>query len=111
MHSLRVLSLCGAMIASLVASATAASEDGNALYRARCAQCHGKTGMGKASMKAPSLVSPEVKEMSDEALRKMIQQRTNGEMERKSAHTTMKKRLTADQVSDLVLHIRHMQGK
>lgn len=110
MHSLRVLNLFCAVLVSLCAVA-GASEDGGSLYKARCAQCHGRNGQGKTSRKAPSLVSAEVKGMSDEALRDMIQQRTNGEMERKSSHTTMKKRLSAGQVADLVSHIRKMQGR
>lgn len=104
----RVVAL-GAILLSLCAVAAADSDGGGALYKTRCAQCHGKNGEGKSDIKAPSLVSAEVKNMSDSALAVMIQQRTNGEMERKSAHTTMKKRLTADQVTELVSHIRKLQ--
>lgn len=91
--------------------AVADSNSGEALYKARCAQCHGRSGEGKIGRKAPSLVSAEVKSMSDGALKDVIQQRTNGEMERRSAHTAMKKRLSGEQVTELVSHIRKLQNQ
>ncbi|HTS56437.1 MAG TPA: cytochrome c [Terriglobales bacterium] len=41
-----VLSLC---------TVTWAAEDGQALYKAKCASCHGANGEGKPSMKAPPI--------------------------------------------------------
>jgi mono/diheme cytochrome c family protein len=87
-----------------------AADAGGALYRQRCALCHGKNGEGRTGIKAPSLVSPKVRKMSDEDLRAVISQRTNGEMEKDSSHTLLKKRLTADQVGAIVSYIREMQS-
>jgi mono/diheme cytochrome c family protein len=87
------------------------ADTGESLYQARCAECHGKSGQGKRRMKAPSLVSAEMTKMSDDQLKAVIQQRANGEMERKSTHTELKKRLTAEQVSDLIAYMRKMQGR
>jgi hypothetical protein len=62
-------------------------------------------------MKAPSLVSDEVRRLSDDELKGMIVQRTNGEMERKSAHAQLKKRLNQEQVGELVGYLRRMRSR
>jgi mono/diheme cytochrome c family protein len=105
--------LCGLLLAMLSLSAprSFAADAGRALYRERCAQCHGKKGEGRKGIKAPSLVSAKVEKMSDDDLKAMISQRTNGEIEKDSAHTFLKKRLTADQVGEIVAYIREMQSK
>ncbi len=104
---------CGLLLAMLSLSAykSFAADAGGALYRERCAQCHGKNGAGRTGKKAPSLVSAKVRKMSDDDLRAVISQRTNGEMEKDSAHTLLKKRLTADQVGEIAGYIREMQSK
>jgi mono/diheme cytochrome c family protein len=88
-----------------------AQDAGKDLYQARCAECHGKNGEGKSGVKAANLMSAKVKSMSDDELKQVISQRTNGEMEKKSSHTLLKKRLTADQVAAVVAHIRTMQNR
>jgi mono/diheme cytochrome c family protein len=104
---------CGLLLAMLSLSAprSFAADTGGALYRERCAQCHGKNGEGRAGIKAPSLVSAKARKMSDDDLKAVISQRTNGEMEKDSSHTLLKKRLTADQVGEIVGYIREMQSK
>jgi mono/diheme cytochrome c family protein len=53
MNHKRLLSL-GAVI--LIALATSwAADDGAALYKTKCAGCHGADGAGKPAMKAPAL--------------------------------------------------------
>lgn len=91
------------------AAVVAASNSGRMLYRSKCASCHGRRGQGNARMKAPALVSAEIRDMSDDQLKQIILQRTNGEMERKSSHARLKRRLNAREVSDLKEHIRRMQ--
>jgi len=81
------------------------------LYQAKCSQCHGKSGEGKPSMKAPSLVSIDAKKMSDNEIREFIETRANGEMDRNSSHTFLKKRLTEDQVNQIIVDIRKMQER
>ena len=86
-----------------------AADDGASLYKAKCASCHVKKGEGNRSAKAPSLVSDEVKSMSDDRIRDLVASRANGEMEKKPTHTSVKKRLTADQMNAVVAHIRELQ--
>ena len=86
-----------------------AADDGASLYKAKCASCHGEGGKGKPSAKAPSLLSDKVKNMSDDNIRDLIASRANGEMEKKPIHTSIKKRMTADQMTAVVAHIRELQ--
>jgi cytochrome c553 len=79
------------------------AEDGAALYKAKCAMCHGPDGAGKPAAKIPSLVSDEAKKKSDDDLAKVIQ--TNPK------HAAVAKALTADQVKALVATIRDLQKK
>src|SRR5271170_513773 len=49
-----------------------AAEDGAALFKSKCAVCHGPNAEGKPALKAPSLVSDEAKKKSDEELTDMV---------------------------------------
>jgi cytochrome c553 len=96
-------------ISILVSCLAFAADDGARLFQARCASCHGASGKGKPSAKAPSLLSNKVKSMSDDSIRDLIASRANGEMEKKPVHTSIKKRLTADQMNAVVAHLRELQ--
>jgi cytochrome c553 len=96
--------------ASLFSLAFATDKTTN-LYQAKCSQCHGKSGEGKPSIKAPSLVSIDAKKMSDNEIREFIVTRANGEMDRNSSHTFLKKRLTENQVNQIIADIRKMQER
>jgi len=48
------------------------AEDGAALYKAKCAMCHGPDGAGKPAAKIPSLISDEAKKKSDADLTKAV---------------------------------------
>jgi mono/diheme cytochrome c family protein len=87
---------------------TRAAEDGAALFKSKCAVCHGADATGKAALKAPSLVSDEAKKMSDEDLTDRI---ANGGKEKKAAHAFSKKGVTSDQIKALVSYIRELQKK
>jgi mono/diheme cytochrome c family protein len=114
MKLLRTVAVRGGLLLAMLSSfapRSFAADASGALYRERCAQCHGKNGDGRKGIKAQSLVSAKVRKMSDDDLKAVISQRTNGEMEKDSAHTFLKKRLTADQVGEIVGYIREMQSK
>jgi mono/diheme cytochrome c family protein len=84
------------------------AEDGAALYKTKCAACHGADGAGKPAAKIPSLVSDDVKKKSDADLTDMI---ANGGPNKKAMHAFASKGMTADQVKALVAAIRDMQKK
>ena len=78
-----------------------AGDDGGALYKAKCAACHGADGAGKPAAKIPSLVSSDAKALSDEAMGKAVTE--------KPKHAGVAKALTPDQVKMVVAYIRSIQ--
>ena len=85
-----------------------AADDGSALYKTKCAACHGADLAGKPAAKAPSLISDESKKESDADLTDMI---ANGGKEKKAMHAFANKGVTPDQVKMIVSYIRDAQKK
>jgi mono/diheme cytochrome c family protein len=85
-----------------------AAEDGAALFKAKCAPCHGADATGKPAVKAPSLVSADAKKLTDDELTDAI---ANGGKDKKAAHAFSKKGVTPDQVKALITYIRDLQKK
>lgn len=85
-----------------------AADDGAAVYKAKCAACHGADLAGKPAAKAPSLISDEAKKSSDADLTEMI---ANGGKEKKAMHAFGNKGVTPDQVKMVVSYIREAQKK
>lgn len=78
------------------------AQTGEALYKARCAGCHGvdgkaETAMGK-TMKIPSFASPDVQKMTDSDLANII--------EKGKGRMPAYKTLTPEQVQSLVAYVR-----
>ena len=84
------------------------ADDGAAIYKTKCAACHGADGAGKPAAKIPSLVSDDAKKASDATLTDMI---ANGGPNKKATHAFASKGLTPDQIKALVSAIRDMQKK
>ena len=85
-----------------------AADDGAALYKTKCAACHGADLAGKPAAKAPSLISDESKKESDADLTDMI---AHGGKEKKAMHAFANKGVTPDQVKMIVSYIRDAQKK
>jgi mono/diheme cytochrome c family protein len=84
------------------------AEDGGGLYKAKCAMCHGADGAGKPAAKIPSLISDEVKKMSDDDVADAI---AKGGKNKKATHAFETKGVTPDQVKMLVSYIRDLGKK
>jgi|SRR6516162_4455053 mono/diheme cytochrome c family protein len=52
---LLIANVIGAGLLLAVPAAALGAEDGAALYKTKCASCHGASGEGKAAVKAPAL--------------------------------------------------------
>ena len=85
-----------------------AADDGVAIYKTKCAACHGADLAGKPAAKIPSLVSDDAKKASDADLTDMV---ANGGKDKKASHAFQAKGLTADQIKMVVEYIRGEQKK
>jgi len=85
-----------------------AADDGGAIYKAKCAACHGADLAGKPAAKIPSLVGDDAKKASDADLTDMI---ANGGKDKKAMHAFSGKGVTPDQVKMVVDYIRTEQKK
>ena len=84
------------------------AEDGAAIFKAKCAACHGADGAGKPAAKIPSLVSDEAKKLSDSDLTDFI---ANGGPSKKPMHAFASKGLSADGIKAVVSAVRDLQKK
>jgi len=85
-----------------------AGDDGAAIYKTKCAACHGVDGAGKPAAKIPSLVSDDTKKASDADLTDAI---ANGGKDKKASHAFSAKGLTPDQVKMVIAYVRDIQKK
>jgi len=85
----------------LIPNLSWAAEDGAAVYKAKCAACHGADAAGKPAAKIPSLIGIEAKKASDVDLEKAVTE--------KPKHAGVAKALTPDQVQAVVAYIRTLQ--
>lgn len=84
------------------------AEDGGAIYKAKCAICHGADGAGKPAAKIPSLISDEAKAKSDADLTDFV---ANGGPSKKASHAFAAKGLSPEQIKDVVATVRGLQKK
>jgi len=106
-HAILILMVAGVFFI-LTPKTVRPVDDGAALFKTKCAPCHGADGTGKPAIKAPSLVSDAAKKKSSAELTDAI---SNGGKDKKPAHTFSQKGLTPDQIKSLVSYIREMQKK
>ncbi len=85
-----------------------AAPDGAAIYKAKCAMCHGADGKGQTTMgknlKIKDLGSEEVQKMKNEELNKII---TDG----KGKMPAYKDKLDQAQIDAVIAHIRSFAPK
>lgn len=91
--------LAGTNAHSLPAKADMAGAQ--AIFKAKCAVCHGAEGKGKAAMKTPDFTSADVQNKSDADLSGSI---TNGKGKMPGYKT-----MTPEQVKDMVAFIRSLK--
>lgn len=90
----------GKLALAIVLFSTASfAASGADLWKSKCASCHGANGEGKAAMKTTDLGLPATQNQTDAQLNATI---TNG----KNKMPEYKSKLTADEITSLVQHIR-----
>jgi len=77
-----------------------AAGDGAALYKKRCAGCHGAQGEGKAAMKSPSLKTTKMD------ANQITERLAKGDSSRKSLHNKAISGLTAEQAKAIADHVK-----
>lgn len=101
---LGMLTLVAALFAGtclLSSQVKADTASGEAMFKAKCAGCHGADGKGKEAMKTQDMSSADVQKLSDPDLTAII----TGGKGKMPAYKT----LSADQVKDLVSYIRSLK--
>jgi mono/diheme cytochrome c family protein len=104
----RLVSTVAAVILAAALPAFAAAPDGAALYKAKCAMCHGADGSGQTpvgkSMKVRDLRSPEVQKKTDIELTKLI---SGG----KGKMPAFGQKLTTAEIQSIIAQIRTLSSK
>lgn len=105
MRQLLIRTLMFSAILSVAALGAFAQDDAAALYKSKCAVCHGADGKGSAAgqkMGVKDFQSPEVAKISDE---EMFEITKNG----KNKMPKYAGKLTDDQIKGLVKYIRSLK--
>jgi mono/diheme cytochrome c family protein len=108
MTKIAVLVLTIAVALFILIPSLSWAEDGAAIFKAKCAVCHGPDGAGKPAAKIPSLVSDEAKKLSDNELTDFV---ANGGPSKKPSHAFASKGLTQDQIKAVTEAVRDLQKK
>lgn len=99
-------SLAVLVLLALAIVPTALAEDGAALFKAKCAMCHGQTGDGQTTMgknmKLRDLGSADVQKQTDAELTKIT---TDG----KNKMPAYKGKLSDAEIAAVVKHIRSLK--
>jgi mono/diheme cytochrome c family protein len=89
-----------AVLLSMGSLASWAAEDGAALYKKRCAGCHGANGEGKPAMKAPALKGTKME--TDQ----IVQHLMKGEPDSKPPHNKGMSGMSEDQAKAIADYIK-----
>ena len=90
MKKLFAVMLFTALVLFLMVPSLSWADDAAAVYKAKCAMCHGPDGKGKANI--PDLTSDKVKKMSDAQIEDFI---ANGGPQKKATHAFASKGVDA----------------
>ena len=92
-----------AFLLPMAALASWAAEDGAALYKKKCAGCHGANGEGKPAMKAPALKGTKME--ADQ----IVQHLMKGEPDSKPPHNKGMSGVTEDQAKAIADYVKSLK--
>ncbi len=90
------------LVFALLSNFTWAAEDGAALYKSKCAMCHGPDGAGKEG-KVPALKGTS---LTQEQIVGVLQK---GAADKKAPHNAAFKGLTEDQAKAIAAYVKSMK--
>jgi len=80
-----------------------AADNGSALYKKRCAGCHGANGQGKPAAKAPALKGTPIE------VDQLTKQILNGESTSKGVHKKGFSRINDEQASAIAQYVKSLR--
>src|SRR5215470_10622110 len=80
-----------------------AAADGAALYKSKCAGCHGANGEGKPAVKAPALKGTQMDASQ------VVQNLTKGDPKNKAPHNKAIKGLTEEEATSLAEYVKSLK--
>ena len=83
----------------LFVSTTSLAQDGAALFKSRCAGCHGQNGEGKPAVKAPAMKDTKLSGSE------LVHYITNGDSQHKAPHNKGISRVTEEQAKAIADYI------
>jgi len=89
-----------AVVVAMTTGAMLAADDGAAIYKAKCAMCHGPNGEGKMG---PKLVGTSMSEAQ------IVDQLTKGAAGKKAPHTKPISGLTDDQAKAVAAYVKSLK--
>ena len=92
-----------AVLLMMAPLASWAAEDGAALYKTKCAGCHGANGEGKPTMKAPALKGTKLE--ADQ----IVQHITKGEPDSKPPHNKGMSGVSEEQAKAIADYIKTLK--
>jgi cytochrome c len=92
-----------AVVLIVVSTASLAAEDGAALYKSKCAACHGTNGNGKSAMKAPALKGTQLD------VDQILQHITKGEAVSKAPHNKGIAGISDDQAKAIAEFVKSLK--
>ncbi len=106
---MKIRSFFAILAVALILSPALFAEDAPAMFKNKCAMCHGPDGTANTSMgkklNIRSFALPDVQKQTDEQLSQIIQKGKNGKM------PPFEKKLNADQTKTLVAVVRSFAKK
>jgi mono/diheme cytochrome c family protein len=101
MNGKRLITAATILLFSLTAAW--AADDGAALYKKRCAGCHGASGEGKPAMKAPAIKGTTMD------VDQLVQHITKGESASKAPHNKGMSGLKEEQAKSIAEYVKTLQ--
>ena len=97
----RVVNLVALVL--IVSAGSSAAQDGAALYKAKCAGCHGADGSGKPAIKAPALKGTKMEASQ------IAEHLTKGEASSKAPHNKGISGLTEEQAKAIAEYVKTLK--
>ena len=91
------------LLTLIATTGSSAAADASALYKSKCAGCHGANGEGKPAVKAPALKGIQMDASQ------VVQNLTKGDPKNKAPHNKAIKGLTEEEATSLAEYVKSLK--